>query len=191
MERKKYDIKKIKNKDSAAIRELIDGHRDFAFNLALRLARTREDAEEIVQDAFLKAINNIDNFRGDSKFSTYLYRIIYTTYVSKYRKAEYNISKVSIDDNENYGLTDINIGIENLESEERKKIIREAMDKLNETDAFILTLFYLNEMNTEEISKITGLGRSAVKVRIFRARKKMFEVLRRILKNETREFILR
>ena len=70
-------IKKAISGDSEALTKLIDKYKDIAYNLALSIVKNGDDAKDITQDSFLKVLENINRFRSDSKFSTWLYRIVY------------------------------------------------------------------------------------------------------------------
>src|ERR1700760_2650842 len=84
----------------SAYAELVKRHQRFVFTLALRFAKTREDAEEIAQDCFIKAYRSLDSFQGQSKFSTWLYSIVYTTSMTFLRKKR--VDTDSIDDENTY-----------------------------------------------------------------------------------------
>src|SRR5690554_6778270 len=85
-----------------AFRMLVDRYQDLAYTLALRFVKNAEEAEEVAQDAFIKVHDHLINFRGDSKFTTWLYRIVYTTALNRLRKRK--LTQVSLDDpNASYG----------------------------------------------------------------------------------------
>src|SRR3972149_8761393 len=86
-------IKKAISGDSKALTILVDKYKDIAYNLALSIVKNREDAKDITQDSFLKVLENINRFRNDSKFSTWLYRIVYNQSVG-FVKRESRISSV-------------------------------------------------------------------------------------------------
>lgn len=150
---------------------LINRHKDLAFTLAYRLLSNREDAEETVQDAFVKAYRNLKGFRRDSKFSTWLFRIVYNTALSRKRSKkpvfqwieELPFVKESSDRSSEEEDT----------MAERGSMIERAMQRLPEDERALITLFYLNESSVEEIHGITGLSKSNIKVKLFRARKKL------------------
>ena len=79
-------INKVVNGDELAYRYIIDRYKNFVFNIAFKVLRNHEDAEEVAQDSFLKAYKALEDFKGDCKFSTWLYRIVFNTAVSKTRK---------------------------------------------------------------------------------------------------------
>ena len=81
-----YYVRKVLKGDRQAFAVLVDKHKSMAFKLAMGIAKNKEDAEEIAQDSFLKAFEALPKFNADSKFSTWLYRIVYNTAISKIRK---------------------------------------------------------------------------------------------------------
>lgn len=152
---------------------LIDRHKDLAFTLAFRLLNNREDAEEVVQDAFLKAYRSLRNFRGEAKFSTWLFRIVYNAAISKKRLKKTGIQSLD----EPSTLPDILPGSSPDEDadEEKKLLLERALRHLSEEERALISLFYINESSIDEIHGITGLTKSNIKVKLFRARKKLQE----------------
>lgn len=187
-ENDRYYIDKVLKGQVQAFSSLVDKYKDMAFTLALRILRNREDAEEVAQDAFLKVYQNLGKFRSKSKFSTWLYRIIYNTAISKVRvKKEPN---VSIEDRKFYEIReDESDVIKNFEIENNKNILHKLLNILDENERALITLYYLDECKISEISEITGLKNSNIKVKLHRTRKKMQEELQRILKSEVVEVI--
>jgi RNA polymerase sigma factor (sigma-70 family) len=158
---------------------LVNQYKGYAFTIALRILQNRPEAEEAAQDAFIKAFAHLAGFNRQAKFSTWLYRIVFNTAISykrKHRQLFYNIEPVMLTHSqEDEGL---------LEKADKKKYVQQALQKLNETDRAALTLYYLEEFSLEEIAVITGSETNAIKVRIYRARLKVAEELKTILKQE-------
>jgi RNA polymerase sigma-70 factor (ECF subfamily) len=154
---------------------LINRHKDLAFTIAYRLLNSREDAEEVVQDAFVKAYRNLKGFRKDSRFSTWLFRIVYNTAISCRRSRKRGFQRIDQlpDVRENQEVTDEEWNM----NSERGLMLDKAMKQLPEEDRALITLFYLDESSVEEIHEITGLSRSNIKVKLFRARKKLQEFI--------------
>ena len=168
-----------------AFTHIVDRHKDRAYNLAFRICCNREEAEEIAQDSFLKAYRALGSFQRKSSFSTWLYRIVYNTAVSYVR-----IKKKDILSLEDFpaDATDF-IGTctseEEAESEYRRSLINFAFQKIGEEDRSLITLHYYEEMSTEEISEVTGISKSNIKVKLFRARQKMLQIFENTQKNRT------
>ncbi len=88
-----FYISKILAGDSTAYVFLIEKYKNMAFSIALKITRNREDAEEIAQDAFIKVYDSLKDFRKKSKFSTWLYKIVYNTAISRIRKKAWRQKK--------------------------------------------------------------------------------------------------
>jgi RNA polymerase sigma-70 factor (ECF subfamily) len=160
-------IKKAISGDSEALTILIDKYKDIAFNLALSIVKNRDDAKDITQDSFLKILENINRFRSDSKFSTWLYRIVYNQSIG-FIKRENRANSVD------YSLL-IEISENNDNKEGEIQDLYKAINKLEDTDRNIIMLFYLAEKTIKEIAQITGFSSGNIKVILHRARKKLFE----------------
>ena len=176
--------------NQAAYAELMKRHQRFVFTLALRFAKGREDAEEIAQDCFVKAYRSLNSFNGESKFSTWLYSIVYTTAMTFLRKKR--VDTTSIDDENTYiqlenqsGSMDANMA----EQKSRSYYVNQAIEQLLPDDAMIITLFYKGEQSLEEIGQAMGIETNTVKVKLFRARQRLKERLERNLKHEAKELI--
>lgn len=182
-------IDKVLQGDANAFAYLVNKYKNLCYTVALKIVRNHEDAEEIAQDSFVKAYTQLHTFKGESKFSTWLYTIIYRNSISKIRKRK--IETVDVDDYivENH-RTDFDFPqIEVIKNKEQKKYVTEAINNLSENDALLITLYHLNECSVEEIEEITGLTKTNVKVKLFRIRKKLYKELSLLLKNEVKEII--
>lgn len=168
---------------------IIDKYKDLAFNIALKITKNEQDAEEVVQDSFVKAFRGLKNFKNESRFSTWFYRIVYNTAISSIRCRKQNT--VGIDDNlaEEDGSEQIENGIRNLEESDRKMLITESLAKLNELDYTILTLYYYEDLSLNDISKIVAKDKNYLKVLLQRARIKLYNGLSASLKKELKELI--
>ncbi len=184
-----FYLEQIKQGNTNAYAMLINKHKTMAFNVALRITHNREDAEEVIQDAFLKVYYSIKDFEGKSKFTTWLFRIVYNQAISKIRKK--TIDQHTLDEEiiDNFTAGEISNGLTYLKAEEQTKYINLALVKLTEEDSTIVTLFYLNESSVEEVSEITGLSEANVKVKLHRSRKKLYDELKLLLSNEVNTLI--
>ena len=181
------------------IREILDGntskfscfvieYKDMAYSVAFRIVNNREEAEEIVQDSFIRAFRSLHKFRKDSKFSTWFYRIVVNRALSV-RKKRKEVDEIDIDRISDTNVGQIESAYSDLDKTDREKYINLALGRLSEEDSLILTLYYLNENSVEEVSVITGIKPENVKMRLARARKKMFFVLEKILNRELKSLI--
>lgn len=163
------------NRDAYAL--LVDRYKDKVFALVMGVLKDYELTQEVAQDVFVKAFVSLKKFRKDATFSTWLYRISYNTAISETRKKKI----VNIDFNENI-LANIsseneNLLRENLKIEENSKLLNRAIERLLPDEKRILNLYYFEEKAILEISEITGLSQSNVKVKLHRLRKKIKEIL--------------
>ncbi len=183
-------IDKVKSGDLSAFNVLIDEYKNMAFTLALKLMKSREDAEEVTQDAFLKAYTKIHQFEGKSKFSTWLYTIVYHTALTRLRKKQLPIDSTHLGQEDNLSAySESDKEWRSLQKQERSSYIQMALSKLSTEDQVAITLFYLNENSLQEICEITEWELSNVKVRLHRARKRLLKALEALLDNEVRELL--
>jgi len=176
--------------NQAAYADLVKRHQRFVFTLAMRFAKGREDAEEIAQDCFIKAYRSLGSFQRQSKFSTWLYSIVYTTAMTFLRKKR--VDTDSIDDEDTYiqvenqsSAYDVN----DAENKSRSFYLNQAIEQLLPDDATIITMFYKGEQSLEEIGQAMGMEANTIKVKLFRARQRLKEKLERNLKHEVKELI--
>ncbi len=162
-------VQQVLSGNTSAFSHFVDSYQDMAITIAYRICGNMQDAEDVVQDSFVKAYKNLRSFRAESKFSTWLYRIVYNTAVTSSK------SQMWLSSRETAIEEGLHVGINNLEKEiedtEREEIVADIMQKLPKGDALLLTLYYMEDNPVKEIAKITGLNESNVKVKLFRARK--------------------
>lgn len=181
MDRKEdtYYIRQVLNGNINSFAGLVDRHKDRVFNLAFRITGNREEAEEVAQDAFLKAYRSLESFRMNSLFSTWLYKIVYNTAISFIRTRKK--TALSLDEFP-AGIKDFeyeNPDEIKAEQEYRNYLVNFAMQKLSEEERAVISLYYYEELSSEEISVITGTSRNNIKVRLFRARQRMAEIIKK------------
>lgn len=156
---------------------IVDRHKDRVFNLALRISGNREDAEEVAQDSFLKAYRSLNGFKMKSSFSTWLYRIVYNTAISQIRLRKKGILSLEDFPADAGDFRTENVTEEEAENEYRNSLVNYALQKISEEERGLISLFYYEELSIDEISGVTGLPKSTIKVKLFRARQKMLEVI--------------
>lgn len=180
-------IQQVLQGQHAAYAVLVGRYQSYVFTLVMRYVNNRETAEELAQDVFVKAYRYLADFKGNSKFSTWLYTIVNTTCLSHLRKQNEGTTLleeekiISISDNNNAQKPS-----DRLEQKTQKQLLERALKQLPESEAQILTLFYLAEQSVEETGIIMGLTTPNVKVKLFRARQKLKEIL---LRNFSKEAI--
>ena len=165
---------------------IVDRYKNKAFSLLKRMLKNEQDAEETLQDCFLKAYNSLSNFKGEAKFSTWFYRIVYNTALtklsSKKRKTENQMT--SVDDH--FDLKS-DYDFRSSEKKDLSVFINDLVNQLPERFATVINLYYLNEMSCEEISEILEISVSNVKVILHRSRNALKDII--IEKNLVEELI--
>ncbi len=176
-------IDKVLNGDLSAYGKLVDRHKDMAFSIALKIVRIREDAEEIVQDAFIKAYQKLSSFRKDAKFSTWLYRIVYNAAISHTRKRRLESTELTPGTIENYSVDEISEGVGQMDKQRQKELVNKLIDQLPALEFTLINLYYRQDQSVDEISGITNLSASNVKVKLYRIRKAMLHKLQKEVNN--------
>lgn len=177
-------INLIINGDTTAFNVLVDRYKDLVFTLTLRMLKNREEAEEVSQDTFIKAYKSLNRFKGDSKFSTWIYKIAYNTSLDRLKMNKKFLNNVVINEFTEHQLKTIDNALDNLENKEREQAIQDCIALLPSDDGFLLTLYYFEEQSLEEISKAMGLTPNNIKVKLFRSRKKLASILKQRLEPE-------
>tara|TARA_R110002126_G_scaffold74479_2_gene185736 strand:+ start:339 stop:917 length:579 start_codon:yes stop_codon:yes gene_type:complete len=177
-------INLIINGDTNAFAILVDRYKDLVYTLTLRMLKNREEAEEVSQDTFIKAYKSMGRFKGDSKFSTWIYRIAYNTSLDRLKKNRKHFNDVAIDEFTEHQVKTMDNALSQLENEERNQAIQKCLAQLPSDDAFMLTLYYFEDQSLDEISKVIGLTPNNVKVKLFRSRKKLATIMKAQLEPE-------
>ena len=181
-------ISRVLKGEQQAYAELVTRYQNYVFTLTLRFIKHREDAEEVSQDIFVKAYRSLADFRGASKFSTWLYTIVNTTCITFLRKKRLDIQSL---DNEKVFETvqnhDSGFNANQVEQKSRINMVNAAISMLSQDDSEILTLFYKAEQSLDEISQILGLESNTVKVRLHRARQRLKEKMEKSFREEVKD----
>src|SRR5262245_54826561 len=180
-------ISKVQHGEKNAYAELVNRYQGYVFTLVLRMVKAREDAEEVAQDVFVKAYRSLADFRGESKFTTWLYTITNTTCITFLRKRRLDIH--SLDNEKVFEVADSKdsgFSANTIEQKSRVNMVNEAILHIRHDDTEIITLFYKAEQNLEEISRILGLETNTAKVRLHRARARLKEKMEKHFSEEVR-----
>jgi len=180
-----YYIDKVINGDTQTFSVLVDRYKHMVFTLAMKILKNTEEAEEVSQDVFVKVYQALHTFKGDSKFSTWVYKIAYYRSLDYLKKIGRSVSANSVDISNVYDLAAIENTLYSIEANERNAAIKSAISELPENDAVVITLHYFEELSLKEISKIMSLPTNTIKVRLFRSRKRLAELLKSKLEPET------
>ena len=177
-------ISEIRRGNTRAFSDLVDAYKDLVFTLSLRMLGHREEAEEVSQDVFIKVYKSLPSFKGDSKLSTWIYRIAYNTCLDRIKKIKKKRIHVDMGHADRIDYADLDTAFHKMVAVERSQLIEQCLSKLSAEDAGVLTLFYLEEKNLQEIEKATNLPVNTVKVRLFRARKRLASIMEKSLNKE-------
>lgn len=174
-------IEKVLSGDREAFRYFLKEYKDMAFSVAMSVVKDEYIAQEVAQDAFVKAFTALKSFNRQSKFSTWFYRIVVNEALTRLKK----IKKEIIFFNPEYeaDIPDESF-LASLKEEEQTYLINEALKKLIPNESLALRLFYLQEESIKDVCEITGWSESNTKVTLHRARKNMFVVLSELMKSE-------
>lgn len=184
-------VARAKSGDASAFSELVTRYERKIFRLAKNITRNEEDAEDVLQDAFLKAYEHLDRFEGNSKFYTWLVRIAVNEALMKLRKRKTDKS-VPLDEPLELGEESMQREIavwdgnpeQQYSGEEMRKILEEALDTLKPDFRTVFTLRDIEELSTEETAEALGISIAAVKSRLLRARLTLREKLTRQFKRK-------
>lgn len=179
-----YYIAKTLNGDTQSFGILVDKYQTMVFSLAIKMLKHREESEEVAQDTFIKAYKSLSKFSGNSKFSTWLYRITYNTCLDRIKSNTKFNNNVEIDKISDDALSSVESIFEGIERQERSEIIQSCMNQLPEDERIILHLFYFDEQSLKEIREVLSLSESNVKVKLFRARKRLFTIFKKSVEHE-------
>jgi RNA polymerase sigma-70 factor (ECF subfamily) len=163
--------------DTRAYKALIERYKHMVFTLALKMVGNREDAEEVAQDVFMKAYTALPTYKREAKFSTWLYKIAYYRSLDYIKMNKRRPQSATIDISEEYNIAALDGTLDQIEASERKQMIKDALAVLAPDDSVIITLYYFEELSLKEIAKIMDLTPNHAKVRLFRSRSRMAEIL--------------
>ncbi len=181
-------ISQVLQGDYNSYATLVNRYQNFVFTIVLRYIKSREDAEEVSQDVFIKAYRALSSFKGDSKFSTWLYTVTTTTCITFLRKKKLDVH--SLDNEKVFDVADRQDGgipANQVEQKSRVNMVNEAIKMLSPDDAQVITLFYKGEQTLEEIAKILGKEPNAVKVKLHRARGRLKEKMQQYFAHDVKD----
>lgn len=179
-------IDSIKRGNKTDFALLVDRYKDRAFSLLRKILKNEMDAEEALQDSFMKVFNSLDSFRFESKFSTWFYKVTYNTGLTVLASKKRQIEKemTSLEDHFDLGDEDDRIY---SESENVKQYILKLVDKLPPRNALVVILFYIDDMSLKDISEILDISLVNTKVLLHRSRNSLRDL---ILKHNYQEEVL-
>ena len=174
-------ITMVQKGNTNAFSFLVNKYQDIVFSIALKVLKNREDAEEMAQESFIKAFRSLNSFQGKAKFSTWLYSITYNTCITHTRKKKPVTSQI-----ENLPLSDEESeeSFAEFPEESKARCLEAALKQLPEEEYTMMVLYYYEDQSVEDLCHVTGLTESNVKVKLFRARKKLHALMTEMLKKE-------
>lgn len=171
-------LKKVRNGDLHAFRYFVQQYKNQSMQLAVSILKDLYEAEDAVQEAFISAFKNIDKFKMDAKFSTWLFRIVVNQAFTNLKKRQNSrvdyVEAVETDIEEP--------DLSGYEAAEQSAMIQNALQKLPPRESLVLRLYYLEEGSVKEVSEISGLTEANVKINLHRARKNMHRILTLLIK---------
>jgi len=183
-EQEKEIIQKVIDGDRNAFEDLVLANQKNVYNLALKMTRNEDDALDISQEAFVKAFQQLKNFRGDSKFSVWLYRLTYNLCIDFLRKKpKTNTISLTYDD-ESGDSTPLDIPDlrdlpeDNAIRNETRETIKEGINELADDHREVLVMREVTGMSYDEIATTLNVSIGTVKSRLARARLKLVEFLK-------------
>ena len=183
-------IRQVLKGDQPAFQRLVERYQAYVFTIVLRILPSREEAEEVAMDVFLKVYQSLRSFEFKSKFSTWLYTIAYRMAIDRVRTKQFPIQ--TLDNDERFlQVTDREAkGPEaRVASQDLQNALRNALERLKPADAGLVSLYYLQEKSVQEVSEVTGLSVSNVKVKLYRLRSELRVILEQQLRNELSDLL--
>lgn len=170
-------IKEILNGKTEQYEYFLDRYGQQVFVLVDRIVSCQEDAEELTQDVFLKAFQQLSSFKAESSFSTWIYRIATNIAISAVRKKRNDVLRLDDSVFANLSDTQVDEALED-ESEEQMERLQQAMNQLEADERALITLYYLEEKPLAEVAFILGLTEGNAKVKLHRIRKKLYVLIK-------------
>jgi RNA polymerase sigma-70 factor (ECF subfamily) len=181
-------LRRLRDRDEHAFRELLEGYRDRVFNITYRMLGNRAEAEDVAQEVFITVFKTIDSFREESKFSTWLYRVAVNHCKNriKYLARRHDRDRDELDETShqaNGAIANVVVRMSQpdraLEGVQMEVILQKAIESLDDDHRIVVVLRDVEDLSIEEICEITGLPDGTVKSRLHRARLALRKKLQR------------
>ena len=180
-------LRRLRDRDERAFRELVTAHRDRVYNITFRMLGNRAEAEDVAQEVFITVFKTIDTFREEAKFSTWLYRVAVNHCKNriKYLARRHDRDRDELDESTSGGANGA-IGAPlpaapdlALAGAQMEKLLQDAIASLDDDHRVVVVLRDVEDLSIEEICKITDLPDGTVKSRLHRARLALRKKLQR------------
>jgi RNA polymerase sigma-70 factor (ECF subfamily) len=183
-------LRRLRDRDERAFRELLELHRDRVYNITFRMLGNRAEAEDVAQEVFISVFKTIDTFRAESKFSTWLYRVAVNHCKNriKYLARRHDRDRDELDESsQQHQANGAVVGApvraaqpdRALEGAQMERLLQEAIGSLDDDHRIVVVLRDIEDLSIEEICDITGLPDGTVKSRLHRARLALRKKLQR------------
>jgi len=166
-------IQRAQKGDHDAFAALVDEHQRYVYNLALRVVKDENEALDLTQETFFRAWTALPNFKGQSQFRTWLYRIVTNLCYNRVPNLRRSLNDLGDDVMEDIPETNFNAPAQELETKETRHHLYQAIDELDANYKILITLRYQNELSYDEIASTLNLPLGTVKTGIFRAKEQL------------------
>lgn len=173
-----YYIERVAAGDTGCFACLLDRYSRPVHSLILKMVHSKEDAEELAQDVFMKVFRNLPSFKADCSFSTWIYRIAYNTAISELRRKKQEFIAIEESQIENVSEEEVSILLGRTSENDQVEKLEHTLTLLPPEERAMIMLFYMKQKSIEELTVITGLSASNVKVKLHRIRKKLFVLIK-------------
>ncbi|WP_062057748.1 RNA polymerase sigma factor [Aquimarina longa] len=173
-----YYINQVIEGNVNAFSVLVERYKVIVYTVVFRMVKNKEQAEEVAQDSFIKAFESLGTYRGDAKFSTWLYVIAYRKSLDAIKANKRIMTSELIEEISESEIGLVGDALSFLQAKEKKEIISNSIMKLPADEAAIVTLYYFEEKSVKEIVEIVGLTANNIKIKLYRSRKKLYSILK-------------
>ena len=180
-------IRRVRNGEHAAYAFLVDRYKAMVYSIAWKVLGNQEDAQDVAQEGFIKAYQQLHQFEAKSKFSTWLYTIVYRTALAKAKEVKVRTFSITEQFKETFTNDYSTPQLTLMQTDDEQRSVNLAINNLPKTEALLVILYYIDENSIGEIRQITGLSIANIKIKLFRARKKLEKELRFLLDDKTTE----
>jgi len=176
MEQEQLSIQQVLAGDKQAYAHIINKYKNQLYATILRMTKNPQDAQDLVQDAFIKVYRNLDKYDASGSFSSWLYRVAINHCMDEFRKKRYSMTQIEIDEER---VVEPNHPELVFLKKEKSRQLERLIATLPEDERLIILLRYVNEISYEEISEVMGVPLATVRNKLHRAKKKMRETVKR------------
>lgn len=183
-------IHKAMNGDRLAFRTIVEKHQHFAYAVSFRFLRNEQDAEDIVQEAFVRLWKNIHNYQKEIKLSTWLYRIIANLCLDFLKSAHGKQRRNKVDLSDGYFMQDPSTPEKEMQNRELMKAILDASEELTPKQRMVFILRDMEALPVEEVCLVLSMSAGSVKSNLYYARQKIHEKLKIFYQASDKQFTL-